>query len=730
MPPGVAPDWLKPLRLLRLAALVAALCWLSIALTRGEGRIAAIWLSNGLVLGVLLSAPVSAWRAVVLSTFAGNVVANLASGDTMAMALALALCNSLEILLAAWPLQRRFGGRLDLTSGQPLLYFIVFCLLLAPAVSGLAASALVASQNGGSLQQVFSIWYPADAMGLMIVTPLTLALLAQDLPGSRRLQWRRALLPWLFLTSMCLLLFTQSRFPLLFLAFPPLLLLSYQQGLAGSALGLATIMVIALSATLLGSGPFMLIDTDSMHTRILVLQLFLAVACAQSLVMGLLQAQQRRLSMALRDTGRQLRTITDNLPALIAHFDTEERYRFVNAHIGRIFGGDPGAMLGRTLREVRGEMIYADIAPHVAKALRGETANFENFGMANGKAYHYQSNYIPDVAADGRVQGFFAMTFDITDRKKAELKQAADEERLRTITDNLPALIAYLDQHGVYRFCNGTHGDWFGKPVATWIGAHYRDVIGEGFGNAQAPFVDAALKGQRSDTEIELATLGALRTLRASYVPHTAPDGRVLGVYLLMNDITSLKAVQADLSRMARYDMLTGLANRREFQEQLENTIARNRRFNSHHALLFLDIDHFKGINDRLGHAAGDAVLREVASRLQAAVRHTDTVARLAGDEFVLILDGLHGDGEAQGVARKIVTAMEIPVAVDDGAVQVSVSVSIGIAFDFHAALEPEALLSLADTALYEAKAAGRNTWRLASHSSVNEMPTEQALSG
>ena len=728
MPSGVTPDWHQPARLLRLAALVGLLCWLSLALTRGEGRIAAIWLSNGLVLGVLLSAPTSRWLAVLLAAFAGNLVANLGSGDSLPMALMLALCNSVEIVLAAWPLYRRFGNQPDLTNGLGLLYFLVFCLLLAPAASGLLASATVAAHVGGDLQTILSVWYPADAMGLMIVTPLTLALLKHGEPGGRRLRWRRALLPWLFLTSICLLLFTQSIYPLLFLAFPPLLLLSYQHGFAGSALGLATITVIALLATINGYGPFMLIQTESMHVRMLVLQLFVAVATAQSLVMGMLLAQQRQLSLALRDSGRQLRTITDNLPALIAHFDAEERYLFVNAHIGRIFGGDPAVVLGRTLREVRGEMIYADIGPHVAKALRGEVASFENFGMAAGKPYHYQSNFIPDVAADGHVQGFFAMTFDITERKNAELRQAADEDRLRTISDNLPALIAYIDREGTYRFCNQTHADWFGKSVKDWLGSDYRWVMGDAFADAQASHLQAAFKGERIETELLLPCQNGERTVNASYVPHVDHRGSVLGAYVLMHDVTGLKAVQAQLTQLASHDMLTGLANRREFQSQLENTIGRNRRQGSSHALMFLDIDHFKAINDSRGHAAGDAVLREVALRLQASVRHTDIVARLAGDEFVVILDGLHSSAEAELIAQKIMTAMGHAVAF--GGDDIAVGVSIGIAFDAGAALNPEELLSQADTALYQAKAAGRNSWRLANCGTARKEPQQERLPG
>lgn len=214
------------------------------------------------------------------------------------------------------------------------------------------------------------------------------------------------------------------------------------------------------------------------------------------------------------------------------------------------------------------------------------------------------------------------------------------------------------------------------------------------------------------EAELQLPCRREPRTVNATFEPHLDAGGAVVGVYVFMHDVTGLKAVQNELQQMASHDMLTGLANRREFHRRLEATIERSRREGGNHALMFLDIDHFKSINDQYGHAGGDAVLREVALRLSASVRHLDTVARLAGDEFVLILDGLHNAEEPQFIARKIVAAMQKPVMLPEG--ERKVGVSIGIAYDAQGSLAADALLSLADVALYEAKAAGRNTWRLA----------------
>lgn len=148
------------------------------------------------------------------------------------------------------------------------------------------------------------------------------------------------------------------------------------------------------------------------------------------------------------------------------------------------------------------------------------------------------------------------------------------------------------------------------------------------------------------------------------------------------------------------------------FNERLTDALARSHRSGKPLALLFLDVDKFKLINDTLGHAAGDEVLRLFGQRLQSCVRETDTVARLAGDEFVVILEQLHTPAEPQFIARKIIATINRSFELQEGLWDVSTS--IGIAFHAEGSAQPAALLAAADRALYEAKAGGRNTYRLA----------------
>jgi diguanylate cyclase (GGDEF)-like protein/PAS domain S-box-containing protein len=413
----------------------------------------------------------------------------------------------------------------------------------------------------------------------------------------------------------------------------------------------------------------------------------------------------------LHRSERRLREIADNMPALITQIDTSERYTFVNDYIERALGVSRDAVTGHSMREVCGARMYAGYAPHIRAALRGEKVAFETELVARGALRHYQSNYIPEFGDDGQVRGFYAISFDITERKEGEMRQAASEQRLRLIADNLPVLIAYIDREQRYRFCNATYEKWFGLAPSQMEGRLVADTVGEERYAPRRPFIERALAGERIEFEQTTMLPHGSRQLHALYVPHQE-NGVTLGLYSLITDMTEIRRNEAELMQLARKDPLTGLPNRRQFDERLVDAVARSRRTRRPMALLFLDIDRFKAINDSLGHAAGDAVLKEVAQRLKNTVRGTDTVARLAGDEFVVIVEGVDTADEAEQVARKIVLAGRSDFAVA-GMIQ-KVTMSIGVALFECDATSPAELMARADAALYEAKTAGRDGFRLA----------------
>lgn len=210
---------------------------------------------------------------------------------------------------------------------------------------------------------------------------------------------------------------------------------------------------------------------------------------------------------------------------------------------------------------------------------------------------------------------------------------------------------------------------------------------------------------------------GQTRWMEVVCAPLHGPAGEVLGVIETFHDITAhvtlseqLKERERELARLVEHDPLTGLPNRLLFSDRLDQTLRLADRERRQAALLFVDLDRFKSINDRFGHAVGDQVLIRAAQRMRAAVRASDTVARLGGDEFAVVLGVLEDDDDAGLVAQKLVEAFEQPLAVDGRMLHVTASIGIG-RFP-HDGSDADALLRHADAAMYRAKSQGRDTFR------------------
>lgn len=323
--------------------------------------------------------------------------------------------------------------------------------------------------------------------------------------------------------------------------------------------------------------------------------------------------------------------------------------------------------------------------------------------LASGRPLH---------AMDGAGIGAVMALKDVSALKESARRLEASERNLRTITDNLPVLIGYIDRDERYLFANATYQDWFAIPPEDIVGKTVREVMGEVFYPEHQRVMHKNMLGETVSFEMALPGPAGVRTVEVTRIPDMV-EGSFRGVYVLGADVSAARLHEEELGRLARIDALTGLPNRRAYHERLEAALQRARRSGHGIALMFLDVDYFKQVNDTLGHAAGDAVLQEFAGRVKGAVRVTDTVCRLAGDEFTVILEGLKAAGEASLVADKIVKAFVRPFALE--AEERAVSASIGVAFADASQVEIAALEALADQALYVAKREGRCRFALLS---------------
>ena len=424
-------------------------------------------------------------------------------------------------------------------------------------------------------------------------------------------------------------------------------------------------------------------------------------------------SERKAAQARLAASENRLRDVTNNIPALIGYFDADERCEFANEAALRYLGFEADTIKGKTLRAALGEHTYLQHKAHVQKVLAGAATSFEGSSRHTGVETNFQAHLVPDHGTDGSVRGFYVMSFDITPIKRAERQRAEGELRLRLIADNLPVLISYIDSRERLQFVNETYREWMGVDPGRAIDQPLRELLGPEAYAQRREQLRRALGGERVHFDMVSSHLGVQRHLQTVYVPDLRADGEVAGVYALSSDVTALKLIEQQLGELARVDSLTALPNRRAFDERLRDALLRSRRAHRPMALMFLDIDHFKQINDSHGHGVGDLVLKEFARRLSSCVRLTDMVARLAGDEFVVILEGLNTPEEAVTVARKIGAALRVPLLLDERLLLVTSS--IGISYVLGQEVTPAELVAKADSALYDAKRAGRNTYAIAS---------------
>jgi diguanylate cyclase (GGDEF)-like protein/PAS domain S-box-containing protein len=425
--------------------------------------------------------------------------------------------------------------------------------------------------------------------------------------------------------------------------------------------------------------------------------------------------ERRAAELEITRSEQRMADLTNAIPAMVGYFDMNETCLYANDSGLRSLGVNRADIPGISMRAALGETIYAQHAPHVREVLLGRRSRLEGKVDFAGREAHFQAHLIPDRSDGGTQRGYYLMTFDITALKEAESRRAKVEGQLRAITDNLPVAITYLDAEQRYRFVNRTGLDWLCRSADEVMGRRIGDILRPIAYERRRENIEAGLTGKRVTFEAESITGDVTRILHYVYIPDIESDGRVAGLYGLATDVSALKNVENQLSLLVRSDVLTGVANRYHFNEAMPLALSRARRSMAGLALMYLDIDHFKNINDSLGHAAGDEVLKAFAKRLQQSVRTTDTVARLGGDEFVIILEGVNGADEPQVVARKIVANVTRPLEVEGRTLTITTSIGVAFRREILASdsATAEALIGRADAALYAAKKAGRNTWRV-----------------
>lgn len=308
---------------------------------------------------------------------------------------------------------------------------------------------------------------------------------------------------------------------------------------------------------------------------------------------------------------------------------------------------------------------------------------------------------------------------------KTNERSKKEQSFLKALVDTIPDLVWIKDPDGVYLRCNHRFEKLYGDSAANIIGRTDFDYVDKEL----AEFFRkhdrlAMLNGKWTNEEtLKFAADGHEEIVETTKVSMVDEDGNLVGVLGIGHDITDRKNFEESIKQYAFFDPLTNLPNRRLMMDRLQQAILSVERTGQFGALILLDLDNFKAVNDTLGHDIGDKLLNEVVLRLNQVVRRADTVSRFGGDEFVIILEGLGGTDDsvflAEEIAEKIRVVLSAPYSIESASVLERVqkktlycTPSIGIVMFNNSSLSPDELLKRADTAMYKAKADGKNAWR------------------
>ncbi len=439
--------------------------------------------------------------------------------------------------------------------------------------------------------------------------------------------------------------------------------------------------------------------------------------------------QQARTMQALAENYRlselHMRAIVDNTGDAIITFDDKGSIGTYNAAAERIFGYHAPEIVGKNIGMLM-PLLGASTRHTAAEAAERFIDGRHEIGGVRKDATRFPLELSVSEMQLGGQRLFIGIAHDITDRKKADEELRNQKEWLATLINAMPDIICFKDGEGRWLVANEfyltlfelTGIDYQGKTAAELAQLSWR------YGEELVASLDsdrlAWREGRPVAYESTVAqTDGLTRVFDMLKLPLFNVDGSRKGLVMVGRDITDRKQAAARIQHLAHHDSLTDLPNRVLFQERLRQSLAHAKRAGQVMALMFLDLDRFKEVNDTLGHHVGDLLLKAVAKRLLRCVRETDTVARLGGDEFAILLTNLSTVDGASTVAESIIRAVADPFGLDGN--EIITSTSVGITVFPNDAMEAEPLLKYADLALYRSKAEGRNNY----HFYVAQMDAE-----
>jgi diguanylate cyclase (GGDEF)-like protein/PAS domain S-box-containing protein len=454
----------------------------------------------------------------------------------------------------------------------------------------------------------------------------------------------------------------------------------------------------------------------------------------EGIIANLLDITDRKTAeLALAESARLFRGIAQSSPVGIYRQNRDDECVYVNDRWQEITGYSYEDAMGQGWRQV----IHPDDRGRFAPdGVRPIVPDFDQFiqtefrvARPDGEVRWVAHRAAPMHDDNGDVVGRVGTIEDITDRRNAQ----RDNQRLIDIFEATNDVVGIADPNGATLYLNAAARRFFGMSETTELDGfnlldQFPPSVSDRLANEIGPGLerDGMWSGELALTDAR----GDVVPMLAQLLVHRDADNDMEFLSGVLHDIRERKQFESALAHQATHDPLTGMPNRTLLLDRLDGALNRAKRHNLRVAVLFLDLDHFKVVNDSLGHDLGDRLLVAIADRLHMALRPGDTIARFGGDEFVLLCQDLHSRGDAIAIAERVISAVSGPFAIDDA--EVFVGVSIGIAFPDGADADPVTLIRDADAAMYRAKERGRGRWEIFDNdlraSAVDRLDIENAL--